>query len=200
MDKLDVEGIRSTKAALKLASETRYKAEVDIIADQLNDDQKKFFSLACGKGASSFLSCLPLESTGYIFNKVEFRDTLCVRYNWPLPNIPRRVTAVVNANIAKYRQISPNIAKYRQISPNIAKYRQISPNIAKYRQISPNIAKYRQISPNIAKYRQISPNIAKYRQISPNIAKYRQISPNIASSLTSKTHIQVTTAVINGHQ
>ena len=31
----------------------------------------------------------PLESTGYIFNKVKFRDTLCVRYNWPLPNIPR---------------------------------------------------------------------------------------------------------------
>ena len=31
MDKLDVECIRSTKAALKLASETRYKAEVDII-------------------------------------------------------------------------------------------------------------------------------------------------------------------------
>ena len=89
VDKLDVECIRSTKAALKLASETRYKAEVDIIADQLNVDQKKFFSLACGKGASSFLSCLPLESTGYIFNKVEFRDTLCVRYNWPLPNIPR---------------------------------------------------------------------------------------------------------------
>ena len=38
VDKLDVEGIRSTKAALKLASETRYKADVDIIADQLNDD------------------------------------------------------------------------------------------------------------------------------------------------------------------
>ena len=89
VDKLDTAGIKATKAAVKLASETRYKAEFTTIADQLNDDQKTFLNLACGKGASSFLSCLPLESAGYIFNKVEFRDSLCVRYNWPLPDIPR---------------------------------------------------------------------------------------------------------------
>ena len=89
VDKLDIAGIKATKAAVKLASETRYKAEFTTIADQLNDDQKTFLNLACGKGASSFLSCLPLESAGYIFNKVEFRDSLCVRYNWPLPDIPR---------------------------------------------------------------------------------------------------------------
>ena len=61
-----IAGIKATKAEVKLAFETKYKAEFTTIADQLNDDQKTFINLACGKGASSFLSCLPLESAGYI--------------------------------------------------------------------------------------------------------------------------------------
>ena len=85
--------------AVKLASKTKYKAEFTTIADQLNDDQKTSLNLACGKGASSFLSCLPLESAGYIFNKVEFRDSLCVRYNWPLPDIPRFCACVEKTGV-----------------------------------------------------------------------------------------------------
>ena len=49
---------------------------------------KKSLELACEKGASSWLSALPLESLGYVLNKREFRDSIRLRYGWSIPNIP----------------------------------------------------------------------------------------------------------------
>lgn len=40
------------------------------------------------KGASSWLTSLPLVDFGFVLNKTEFHDALRLRYNKPLPNIP----------------------------------------------------------------------------------------------------------------
>ncbi|CAH3182751.1 unnamed protein product, partial [Porites evermanni] len=40
------------------------------------------------KGASSWLNAIPIEEYGLALNKQEFRDSLCLRYNLPLPNLP----------------------------------------------------------------------------------------------------------------
>ena len=40
------------------------------------------------KGASSWLNAIPIEENGQALNKQEFRDSLCLRYNLPLPNLP----------------------------------------------------------------------------------------------------------------
>ncbi|CAH3191579.1 unnamed protein product, partial [Porites evermanni] len=40
------------------------------------------------KGASSWLNAIPIEEHGLALNKREFRDSLCLRYNLPLPNLP----------------------------------------------------------------------------------------------------------------
>ena len=40
------------------------------------------------KGAGSWLTCLPLSSVGYCFNKREFRDSICVRYGWKVKDTP----------------------------------------------------------------------------------------------------------------
>ena len=41
------------------------------------------------RGASSWLTTLPLRDHGFHLTKGEFRDALCFRYDWPLKNIPR---------------------------------------------------------------------------------------------------------------
>ena len=43
---------------------------------------------ASEKGASSWLSALPLKKLGYVINKQEFRDAICLRYGWKIPNTP----------------------------------------------------------------------------------------------------------------
>ena len=48
----------------------------------------KWCSRPRDKGASSWLNAIPIEEHGLALNKQEFRDSLCLRYNLPLPNLP----------------------------------------------------------------------------------------------------------------
>ena len=42
------------------------------------------------KGASStWVNAIPIEEHGLPLNKQEFKDSLCIHYNLPLPNLPR---------------------------------------------------------------------------------------------------------------
>jgi len=40
------------------------------------------------KGASSWLSTLPIKAIGYALNKEEFMDAICMRYGWKVKGIP----------------------------------------------------------------------------------------------------------------
>ena len=58
-----------------------YKDKREEIGKELNDMEKLQLDLAAEKGASSWLTSLPLKSFGYILNKQEFTDAVCLRYN-----------------------------------------------------------------------------------------------------------------------
>ena len=40
------------------------------------------------KGAGAWLTVLPLKDHSFTLNKQEFRDALCLRYGWSIPNTP----------------------------------------------------------------------------------------------------------------
>ena len=44
--------------------------------------------LGTEKGASTWLTALPLQEQGFTLNKQEFQDALCLRYGWQLKNLP----------------------------------------------------------------------------------------------------------------
>ena len=46
--------------------------------------------LGSEKGASSWLSVLPIEEHGFALHKGAFRDALCLRYNWQPANLPNK--------------------------------------------------------------------------------------------------------------
>ena len=52
-----------------------------------SEPKKRAFSIASEKGSSSWLSSLPLQSLCYCLNKKDFRDSLMLRYNWPIPDV-----------------------------------------------------------------------------------------------------------------
>ena len=54
---------------------------------QLSKPKKRALEQAASKGASSWLSALPLKSHGFCLNKSEFSDGIALRYNWQIPNV-----------------------------------------------------------------------------------------------------------------
>ena len=58
------------------------------VLESLSNPLKKAKELASEKGASSWLTALPIADHGFCLHKGAFRDALCLRYNWSPPFLP----------------------------------------------------------------------------------------------------------------
>ena len=59
------------------------------ISNQMTDENmKRNMELNKEKGSGSWLTVLPLQDHGFCLNKQEFRDAICLRYGWKIPNTP----------------------------------------------------------------------------------------------------------------
>ena len=63
-------------------------AEVATLKESLSDEMLRNISLASEKGASVWLTCLPIEEFGFSLHRRAFLDSLALRYGWSLSNIP----------------------------------------------------------------------------------------------------------------
>ena len=73
---------------LKMEKEESMIGELEAVKTSLNEKDRRSLELAGEKGAGSWLTALPLQSMGYTLNKQEFRDAVCLRYGWRIPNTP----------------------------------------------------------------------------------------------------------------
>ena len=64
------------------------KSPIERIDGSLSPDLLQAVQQTRDKGARSWLNAIPMEEHGLALNKQEFRDSLCLRYNLPLPNLP----------------------------------------------------------------------------------------------------------------
>ena len=64
------------------------KSRIDRIDESLSHDLLQAVQQTRDKGASSWLNAIAIEEHGLALNKREFRDSLCLHYNLPLPNLP----------------------------------------------------------------------------------------------------------------
>ena len=62
------------------------KEEYDALMEELvtSPDLQRSVRAASEKGASAWLTALPIEEHGFALHKVAFRDALALRYGWPL--------------------------------------------------------------------------------------------------------------------
>ena len=88
LDKYDAEKLKKEIARLKMEKEEMYIQHLEEIKTLVSDTLKRALELACEKGAGTWLSALPLQATGYALNKQCFRDGICLRYEWKIPNTP----------------------------------------------------------------------------------------------------------------
>ena len=71
-----------------LLKQDGYKSQVSSVRSQLSDGRLRLFEVSCEKGASTWLSALPLKEYGFDLHKEEFRDALCLRYGWRPSGLP----------------------------------------------------------------------------------------------------------------
>ena len=81
------------KSSLKAAKEQDLAEEFSEIYKLLNQETQRALDMAKEKGSSAWLSSLPLSFLGFVLNKQEFRDGVCLRYSWPIQT--HQCTAVV---------------------------------------------------------------------------------------------------------
>ena len=80
--------VKITINKTKQDKEKRLTQEYENIQTLVDADMKRSLELAREKGAGSWLTALPIQALGYALNRQEFRDSLCLRYGWKIPNTP----------------------------------------------------------------------------------------------------------------
>ena len=85
-----VEGVPKEKSATKFEKWASQKQAFVEIEDNCPASMKRCIELASEKGASNWLSILPVEEHGFHLSKGDFRNALYMRYGWMLPNLPSK--------------------------------------------------------------------------------------------------------------
>ena len=60
------------------------------IRNELEPSSQRLIDCASEPGASAWLTALPLEEHGFCLSKGSFRDSLCLRYGWPIVDVSSR--------------------------------------------------------------------------------------------------------------
>ena len=61
----------------------------ELLKSSISEADSKMLELASEKGASIWLTTLPLANYGFRLNKQQFIDAICLRYNLPLHDVPK---------------------------------------------------------------------------------------------------------------
>ena len=88
LDNLNEERLNEVINQAKQEKGNRLTQEFENVKSQVNGDLKRCLDLAREKGAGSWLTALPIQALGYVLNKQDFRDSICLRYGWKIPNTP----------------------------------------------------------------------------------------------------------------
>ena len=84
----DREQLKKDIQKIKMEKEEMFRDQLNEIKTVVDIKLRRSIELACEKGAGAWLSALPIQAMGYVLNKQEFRDSLCLRYGWKIPNTP----------------------------------------------------------------------------------------------------------------
>ena len=86
------EAQQSIKAQLRSSKRIRQNEEAKRVWDQLPIHLQRSLELSQEKGASTWLTSLPIEDHGFALHKAAFKDALSLRYGWAILNPPSHCT------------------------------------------------------------------------------------------------------------
>ena len=80
--------LQSVKSSLHREKCQFNAAKAEQVKREIPATLQRAMDLGSEKGASTWLTALPLQEQGFTLNKQEFQDALCLRYGWQLRNSP----------------------------------------------------------------------------------------------------------------
>ena len=80
------------RQATHVANRGRATTAAKQLSAKLPAAQSRSLTLASEKGASSWVTALPLSCHGFVLHKAAFRDALCLRYGWQPQSLPSQCT------------------------------------------------------------------------------------------------------------
>ena len=88
---VDILKVIEVKASLRQSNRDYQKLQAECTYNQLSSQLKRCVDHAKERGASSWLSVLPLDDHGFSLHKGGFQDAISLRYSWQLPNTPKKM-------------------------------------------------------------------------------------------------------------
>ena len=87
---INKDSVKEARRGIAKQSEKDQQEELQKIlgGEQLGLYEKRRIEMYLEKGASNWLSALPLKEAGFSLNKLEFRDAIPLRYDLPVPRLP----------------------------------------------------------------------------------------------------------------
>lgn len=85
---IDLGKMKKVKREIGKKREENRSTMLSQLRERLNKEDIRANDLATMRGASSWLTTLPLESEKFVLNKREFFDAINLRYRWPLKYLP----------------------------------------------------------------------------------------------------------------
>ena len=79
---------KKPKAIITSSRNNKQNEKLTQIRNELNKKQLRLNDICKEKGASNWLTVIPLSDQGFDLNKQQFWDAIRLRYNWPIPNLP----------------------------------------------------------------------------------------------------------------
>ena len=88
---INKDSVKEARRGIAKQREKDQKEELQKIlgGEQLGLYEKKRIEKCLEKGASNWLSALPLKEAGFSLNKLEFRDAIALQYDLPVPSLPK---------------------------------------------------------------------------------------------------------------
>ena len=80
--------VRRPMHAVRKEKDDDLKGKLEELKVSLPVRTQRAVDLACEKGASNWLTAIPLKDMNFNLSKREFRDALRLHYDWPIPNSP----------------------------------------------------------------------------------------------------------------
>ena len=90
---------KTAKAAVRTNNRTAAQEEAEALRPRLPKSQQFGMDQASEKGASCWLTTLPIQEYGFSLHKQAFRDALCVRYGWQLERLPSHCACGETVNL-----------------------------------------------------------------------------------------------------
>ena len=96
----DEQLVEELKRDMRTLKAENTKSKIESIDASLNPELLRLTQQVRDKGASSWLNAIPLKDQGLTLNKQEFRDSLRLRYNLPLQDLPSTCACGESFNVS----------------------------------------------------------------------------------------------------